>query len=128
MQGGEFDHANLCEVYGLGRRIGGKWAVSMVALRMYLEGDLKAMRAYHAGDRTDLRVIRYFKRKASGCCFRAVLDRRSALKWNECARVPLNSIIVEWSSWPTATEDGRLMTMGASSDLMRLLRRFRQSR
>jgi hypothetical protein len=57
---------NWCDEYGLGRRIGGKWAVSKVALRMYLEGDLKALRAYHAGDRTDPRVISYFEREGLG--------------------------------------------------------------
>ena len=114
-----------CENYGLGRQIGRTWSVSRVALAIYLDGDLKALRAYHAGDRTDARVVYYFEREGLGCCFTPVVDRRSALKWNEWARVPLNSIIVELSSWPTATEDGRLMTMSASSDLVRLLRRFR---
>src|SRR5580704_4862902 len=42
-----------CEVHGLGRRIGGgTWSVSNVALAMFLDGDLRALRAYHAGDRT----------------------------------------------------------------------------
>jgi hypothetical protein len=54
---------NWCDEHGLGRRIGGKWAVSKVALRMYLEGDLKALRAYHAGNRTDPGVVRYFERE-----------------------------------------------------------------
>jgi hypothetical protein len=54
---------NWCDEYGLSRRIGGKWAVSKVALRMYLESDLKALRAYHAGNRTDPGLVRYFERE-----------------------------------------------------------------
>jgi hypothetical protein len=35
--------------HGLGRRIGGgTWSVSKVALAMFLDGDLKALRAYQA--------------------------------------------------------------------------------
>jgi hypothetical protein len=30
---------------------------------MYLEGDLKALRAYHAGNRTDPGVVGYFERE-----------------------------------------------------------------
>ena len=41
---------------------GGKWSVSKVALAMFLDGDLKALRAYHAGHRTDPRVVKYFER------------------------------------------------------------------
>ena len=52
-----------CEVYGLGRRIGnGPWSVSKVALAMHLDGDRKALRAYHAGDRTSDLVAPYFRR------------------------------------------------------------------
>ena len=29
---------------------------------MFLDGDLKALRAYHAGHRTDPRVVKYFER------------------------------------------------------------------
>jgi len=54
---------NWCEEYGLGRRIGGSpWSVSKVALAMHLDGDLKALRAYHAGDRTSDLVAQYFER------------------------------------------------------------------
>ncbi len=50
-----------CEKHGLGRRIGGgTWSVSKVALAMFLDGDLKALRAYHAGDRSSLIVKPYF--------------------------------------------------------------------
>jgi len=52
-----------CESAGLGRRIGGgTWSVSKVALSMFLDGDMTALRAYHAGDRTGPRVILYFQR------------------------------------------------------------------
>jgi hypothetical protein len=54
---------NWCDEYGLGRRIGGgPWSVSKVALAMFLDDDLKALRAYHAGDRTNDLVAPYFKR------------------------------------------------------------------
>jgi hypothetical protein len=52
-----------CETHGLGRRVGGgTWAVSRVALAMFLDGDFKALRAYHAGDRTSEIVAAYFAR------------------------------------------------------------------
>jgi hypothetical protein len=54
---------NWCDEYGLGRRIGGgPWSVSRVALTMHLDGDLKALRAYHSGDRSSDLVGVYFKR------------------------------------------------------------------
>jgi hypothetical protein len=53
-----------CEVHGLGRRIGGGvWSVSKVALDMFLDGDVKALRAYHSGDRTTELVAAYFRRE-----------------------------------------------------------------
>ncbi len=52
-----------CEAYGLGRRVGGgPWAVSRVALAMFLDGDVKALAAYHAGDRSSGLVKSYFDR------------------------------------------------------------------
>jgi hypothetical protein len=52
-----------CEMHGLGRRVGGgTWSVSKVALAMFLDGDAKALRAYHAGDRTSDLVAHYFER------------------------------------------------------------------
>jgi hypothetical protein len=52
-----------CEEHGLGRRIGGgTWSVSKVALAMFLDGDTKALRAYHAGDRTSESAAAYFAR------------------------------------------------------------------
>jgi hypothetical protein len=57
-----------CEEHGLGRRIGGgTWSVSKIAPAMFPDGDLKALRAYHAGDWTDPGVIAYFKRAGLGC-------------------------------------------------------------
>jgi hypothetical protein len=52
-----------CVEDGLGRRVGGgTWMVSKVALAMFLDHDLKALKAYHAGDRTSALVESYFKR------------------------------------------------------------------
>jgi hypothetical protein len=57
-----------CDEHGLGRRIGGgAWSVSRVALAMFLDGDVKALRAYHAGDRTSELVLSYFRRVGIGC-------------------------------------------------------------
>jgi hypothetical protein len=62
---------NWCEEHGLGRRVGGgPWMVSKVALAMFLDGDAMALRAYHAGDRGDRRVIAY-------------LERNGLPSWNE---------------------------------------------
>jgi hypothetical protein len=49
--------------FDLGRRIGvGRWAASNFALKMFLDGDAEALRAYLAGDRETPRVARYFER------------------------------------------------------------------
>ena len=58
-----------------GRKIGGDWHISRVALRIFLEGDMAALAAYHAGDRTNPLVRPYFER--AGC------GNASALAQNE---------------------------------------------
>lgn len=51
------------EEHGLGRRVGGGvWSVSRVALAMFLDGDTKALRAYHTGDRESELVAAYYRR------------------------------------------------------------------
>jgi hypothetical protein len=56
-----------CEGYGLGRRVGGgTWSVSKVALAMHLDGNRKALRAYHAGNWIDPDVVYYFEREGLG--------------------------------------------------------------
>ena len=50
-----------CNLHDLGRRIGGQWAVSRVALAMYLDGDSEALAAYLRGDRGGA-VALYFER------------------------------------------------------------------
>jgi hypothetical protein len=58
-----------CDEHGLGRRVGGgTWSVSKVALAMFLDGDTKALRAYHAGDRTGELVAAYFRRAGIAPC------------------------------------------------------------
>jgi hypothetical protein len=42
----------LCEQYGLGRKIGARWAISKVALHAFLNDDKEGLRAYLAGDRS----------------------------------------------------------------------------
>jgi hypothetical protein len=54
------------EEYGIGRKIGGTWHISRVALQIFLEGDMAALAAYHAGDRTDPEVRSYFERVGCG--------------------------------------------------------------
>jgi hypothetical protein len=49
-------------LHGLGRRVGGRWMLSRVALTMYLDGDAKALAAYLQGDRESELVIAYFER------------------------------------------------------------------
>jgi hypothetical protein len=54
---------NWCVQHDLGRRVGGgTWVVSKVALAMFLDGDTRALRAYHAGDRSSELVASYFQR------------------------------------------------------------------
>jgi hypothetical protein len=56
-----------CGHHGIGRRIGdGTWIVSRVALAIFLDGDTDALAAYHAGDRSSARVLRYFDRSIPG--------------------------------------------------------------
>ncbi len=56
-----------CNERGLVRRIGGgTWSVSKVALAMFLDWDVKALKSYHAGDRTGPIVMPYFERVGLG--------------------------------------------------------------
>jgi hypothetical protein len=40
--------------------IGGRWEVSQVALQMFLDTDLHALKLYLCGDRDNLQVVSYF--------------------------------------------------------------------
>jgi hypothetical protein len=51
-----------CMRFDIGRRIGGRWAVSKVALSMLLDGNKEALAAYLAGDRSSPVVREYFSR------------------------------------------------------------------
>jgi hypothetical protein len=54
---------NWCEKFEIARKIAdGNWQVSRVALRMLLDGDMDALAAYGAGDRTSPSVAAYFER------------------------------------------------------------------
>ena len=49
-------------MHDLGRRVGGgTWQVSCVALQMFLNGDMNARAAYHAGDRGSPTVVSYYE-------------------------------------------------------------------
>ena len=51
-----------CLLHDIGRRIGGQWAVSKVALAMWLDGNKEALAAYLAGDHSSPTVAEYFSR------------------------------------------------------------------
>lgn len=51
-----------CEDHGIGRKVGGRWRVSKVALAMFLESNFDALAAYHKGERNGELVGPYFKR------------------------------------------------------------------
>jgi hypothetical protein len=51
----------------IGRRIGGAWVVSKVALNMLIEGDFDALAAYHDGARAGYEpVARHYRRVGLG--------------------------------------------------------------
>jgi hypothetical protein len=55
--------SQLVSAARIGRRIGGgTWAVSKIALAMFLDDDMVALAAYQAGDRTSDLVSPYFER------------------------------------------------------------------
>src|SRR5215472_10867363 len=54
------------ERYGIGRKNGGDWHISRVALQIFLDGDTATLNAYHAADRTDAAVRCYFERVGCG--------------------------------------------------------------
>ena len=51
-----------CLRYDIGRRIGGQWNVSKVALAMWLDGNKNSLKAYLGGDRSSPEVTEYFER------------------------------------------------------------------
>jgi hypothetical protein len=53
---------NWCESEGIGRKIGGRWCVSKVALEMHLDGRTNALSRYLRGDRTSGEVVAYFSK------------------------------------------------------------------
>ena len=73
---------NWCLQHDLGRRVGGgTWVVSKVALAMFLDGDDRALRAYHSGDYTGELVANYFERFGLATRFRSGLtagEKRSS--------------------------------------------------
>jgi hypothetical protein len=53
---------NWCLEQHLGRKIGGHYSVSRVALDMKLNDDEPALKAYHAGERVTPEVAAYYRR------------------------------------------------------------------
>jgi Helix-turn-helix domain len=56
---------DLCRLHDIGRRIGGRWAISKVALAMWLDGAREALAAYLAGDRSSPSIL-----SVAACLFR----------------------------------------------------------
>ncbi len=56
---------NWCES-GIGRKVGGQWRVSRVALAMFLDGDQRALAMYLDRERADGIVAQYFERVMPG--------------------------------------------------------------
>ena len=53
-----------CARHQIGRIIGGRWAISQVALDMLLNGDKDSLEAYLSGDRSSERVRFYYMRRS----------------------------------------------------------------
>jgi len=50
--------------HGIGLRVGGgRWIISKVALAMFLDGDHEALCRYKSGDRSNDRMVVYFRRE-----------------------------------------------------------------
>jgi hypothetical protein len=49
-----------CQIYDIGRRIAGRWAISRIALQMLLDGDGEGLVAYLKGDRSSACVTQCF--------------------------------------------------------------------
>jgi hypothetical protein len=77
-----------CERHGLGRRVGGgTWSVSKVALAMWLDNDLKALKVYHAGDRGNPIVSAYFGREGLGDMVRPAQQDGSSMTRRSVVRL-----------------------------------------
>jgi len=62
-----------CPLHGIGRKIGGRWAISAPALATLLDGDQQALEAYLGGDLLNSRIRAYFERLSiSSSCETAV--------------------------------------------------------
>ena len=85
------------EQYGIGRKIGGDWHISRVALRMFLDGDMVALAAYHAGKRADPTVRSYLSVSAVARCYKIVKLRKSHK----------TDLANNGSLWPSSVHDTR---------------------
>jgi hypothetical protein len=59
-------------LHDIGRKVGGRWMVSKVALAMWLDGDRATLARYLAGDRSSAVITAYFER-----CGVALIGRRT---------------------------------------------------
>ncbi len=85
-----------CDAEGIGRRRGGMWVVSRVALSMFLAGDVEALSAYHRGDCANVRVRDYFKvQKLPRDVWEAWQDHHSARLHSESRALDLPTASTE---------------------------------
>ena len=68
------------ERYGIGRKIGGDWHISRVALQMLLDGDTAALATYHAGNRTCPAVRAYFENAGCGALLQKITNSANRAK------------------------------------------------
>lgn len=66
-----------CMRFDIGRRIGGRWMVSRVALQMLLDGEYDPLKLYLAGNRHCESVIRYFAQLGVPLPRRAVIGTQT---------------------------------------------------
>jgi hypothetical protein len=53
---------NWCEDHGIGRRVGGVWGVSRIALAIFLDGDDYGLKLYHDGENDSDYLAHYYER------------------------------------------------------------------
>jgi hypothetical protein len=69
------------ERHGIGRKMGDDWHISRRAVRIFLDGDMAALAAYHAGDRTNPLVRPYFERAGCGVLLLRSMGGTIGIRW-----------------------------------------------
>ena len=100
------------ERHGIGRKIGGDWHISRLALRMFLDGDMVALAAYHAGKRADPTVRSYFERVGCGALLQ--ISQTSQISQDQSGQ-PRRTVVSVGPRY-AMTADGPRYTMTESPD------------